>query len=42
MNGSKEELVKAISEDHSLDNLKKLTDKEANGYKWEDGLLMKF
>ena len=42
MNESRKELVKAISEDHSLDSLKKLADMEANGYKWEDGLLMKF
>ena len=40
MNESRDELVKALQEDHSLDSIKKLADRE-NGYKEEEGLVMK-
>ena len=41
-NDSRDELVRALTEDHSLDSVKRLADREANGYKWEDGLIMKY
>ena len=42
VNESRDELVKALHEDHSLDSLRKLADREENGYKWEDQLLVKY
>ena len=42
MNGSREELIKAIADDHSLTSIKELAEKEANGYRWEEGLLLKY
>ena len=41
-NESRDDLVRALKEDHSLNCIKELADKEANGYKWEDGLVMKY
>ena len=41
-NESRDELVRALKQDHSLDSIKKLADKEINGYKWEDGFVMKY
>ena len=42
VNKSRDELVKALHEDHSLHSIRKLADREENGYKWEEGLLMKY
>ena len=42
VNQSREELIKALHEDHSLDSLSKLADREDNGYRWEDQILVKY
>ena len=39
--GTRADLVNAIMEDSTLAALRKLADREASGYQWEEGLLMK-
>ena len=41
-NSSKDQLDKATEEDTSLNSMKLLADREAEGYKWEEGLLFKY
>ena len=40
-NGTRADLVNATMEDSTLAVLRKLADREASGYQWEEGLLMK-